>query len=56
MRYCPYCQRDVKPKKNINWFILILMCIATGGLWLIIYIPYYFLFKGVCCPICNSDL
>ena len=56
MKWCKYCQRQVQPRKHINWFILILMCFLTGGLWLLIYVPYYLLFKGSSCPICGGDV
>lgn len=53
MRKCCYCNRMVEPVKKINWFVLLLMTIITGGLWLFIYTPYY-VFKLKSCPICGG--
>ncbi|MFH1065722.1 MAG: hypothetical protein V1734_04430 [Nanoarchaeota archaeon] len=52
-RYCPNCQQKVAPSKKINWLALIIMSIITGGVWLIIYVIYYILFKTKQCPICG---
>ncbi len=55
MRYCPYCNKMVAERKHINWFILILATFFTSGIWLFLYIPYYFFFKSPCCPICGYE-
>ena len=55
MKYCPYCGQMIEPRKHVNWFILMLMCFLTGGFWLILYVPYYFLFKDSACPMCGAN-
>lgn len=54
MKMCTNCNKMVEPKKNINILILILMTFFTGGIWLILYALYYFLFKKAVCPICHG--
>lgn len=45
MKYCPECKRNVKPTKNFNWIVFILL----GGVF---YLLFY-MFKKKRCPICG---
>jgi len=54
VKHCNYCDREVQPKKDVNWFLLILLSVITGGSWLFIYAIYYFAFKSPSCPICGG--
>ena len=54
MKYCQYCDQMVAESKHINWFVLILATLCTGGFWLLLYIPYYFFIKSPCCPMCGN--
>lgn len=45
MKYCKYCDREVKPRKEVNWIIVLLLIVLTGGFGLLIYLPFY-VFKG----------
>jgi len=31
MKYCKYCDREVKPRKEVNWIIVLLLIVLTGG-------------------------
>lgn len=55
MKFCHYCQRQVQPRKHVNWFLFILLSVITGGAWLFIYAIYYFIFKSASCPICGGQ-
>ncbi|XER13279.1 hypothetical protein SATMO3_35300 [Sporomusa aerivorans] len=55
MKFCICCKQIVYPTKKVNWILLMLLCLITSGGWVVIYIPYYFLFKGKKCPICNGN-
>lgn len=55
MKFCRNCQQMVEPRKHVNWFVLILLSVITGGAWLFIYAFYYFLFKSSSCPICGGQ-
>ncbi len=44
----------VEERKDIDWFILILITFFTGGLWFLVYGVYYLFFKTPYCPICGS--
>jgi hypothetical protein len=46
MQYCNACKRDVTPKKDFNWLVLIFLCGVC-------YIPVYLL-QAPHCPICNG--
>lgn len=48
MKFCQFCQRNVKPKKDWSWVGFIF---GFG----IFYLIYYFL-KAPHCPICNAKL
>ena len=55
MKYCKYCDREVKPRKEVNWIIVLLLIVLTGGVGLLIYLPFY-VFKHTSCPICGAEL
>mgnify|MGYP000244935829 FL=1 len=55
MKYCKYCDREVKPRKEVNWIIVLLLIVLTGGVGLLIYLPFY-VFKHASCPICGAEL
>ena len=52
MKYCPYCERMVKPKKKINWLVFLILFFVFGlG---ILYLLYCVLLKKPECPICGA--
>ena len=54
MKYCPYCNRMVKPTKKVAWLPFIVLCLITGFIWAFIYAVYYAFFKSKQCPICGA--
>jgi hypothetical protein len=53
MKHCIHCDRAVQPTKFFSFAWFILWCLTFfGG---IIYLVYYFMFKGKQCPICRGD-
>ena len=64
MRYCPYCKRLVSPIRakpaQLSWIALIILTLVTGGVFLILYVPFRFLTsiigKPNRCPICNAKI
>lgn len=56
MKYCKHCNQQVCGKRPIGWLFLLIMCLFTGGFWLILYTPYYVFFKSSLCPICKGKL
>lgn len=54
MRKCVYCQRYVKPHKEPNWFLVLLLLVLTSGIGLFFYAIYYFGIKDEECPICGG--
>ena len=59
MSYCPKCRKPVRGKRGIQFWLWVLnlgLSILSYGLWLILFIPYFFL-KPKVCPLClNSKL
>jgi hypothetical protein len=52
MKYCPFCQREVKGTKKFNWFIFLLLCVTgVGGIF---YLLWYFAKPSNKCPICGG--
>lgn len=60
MHYCPHCKRNVAGIKRLSvmaWILIVLLSGFTLGLFLVLFIPYYVLFKRRQCPICwTADL
>jgi len=65
MKYCPYCQRQVRPisrRKGVNWLLVIALTLLSGGIFLVIYLAYKLLCgmfrssEDCVCPICNAKL
>lgn len=48
MKFCDYCPRNVKPKKDFSW----VGCIFGLG----IFYAIYYLMKAPHCPICNAKM
>ena len=52
MRYCIYCNREVKPTKSFNWIVFLLLCVTgIGGIF---YLLWYFMKSKNKCPICGG--
>jgi len=47
LNWCPLCKRNVAATKRFNWLAFIFF----GGL---IYLLWFWIFKGHECPICRS--
>ncbi len=47
-RYCNLCNRNVIPRKKVNWLAVIFL----AGIF---YLPYYLWVKKQRCPICTGD-
>jgi len=57
MRWCVYCKRMVRGTKHLGvgaWIIIVLLSGFTLGLFLLFFLPWFFLFKKYECPICGS--
>jgi|SRR5579864_4641844 len=57
MRWCPHCKRMVRGTKPLGvaaWLVIILLSGFTLGLFLFIFIPWFFLIKKFECPICRT--
>lgn len=55
MKYCPYCDRMVSPRKRTSWFLFLFLSVITSGAWIFIYAIYYFFFKSSECPTCGGQ-
>lgn len=54
MRKCVYCDRYVKPHKEPNWFVILILLVLTSGVGLFFYAFYYFCVRDKECPICGG--
>jgi hypothetical protein len=53
MRYCDYCQRMVKRRKEFSWGWFVLFCLTgIGGF---VYVFYFIFLKRKACPICGGQ-
>lgn len=55
MQWCIHCEKMVYPQKQWSWAAFFIWTILLGGLGgLIIYLPWYLIFKRGQCPSCGG--